>query len=589
MAEAMLDAHFRANTIPDLAPLAPAPVTSNKVDESLLETRQETRQEPQTSPQKTVVIQLPPKRQKAPPGTTTLRIIEALSSAVSLDSRLAAIDEACLAFDHRVNSVHDEEILAGADSVLIKHLAFLICKQCKEEKAQARQKADSSDCNHHNSHPNSTPELNALKLEMGRTCEAIEMIYRCSLNTVASSFSRVSSELLPFLLDIIDGEIRQRRHRTFVNSGIDQDMSNILLPDNNGEDSSSIDTDDSFMWMHMADENTKKTRGRTRSESMSNEEAGNLALRKATKILGHFASVGVTTQPMAYHKGLISTLKRVIDISNNPIIPREARLNALWVIANLACSAENMVMMVCAGLLDTLIKVSIPPSPDSDSLVENIDTLRANSIASRAILNLSWAPENKIPMSEMTKLIDALARMLNERTTHVLGSDTISILLEKRQNAAGALRNIAAAPHRNKLRLCRYKNGMLLTCLSDAARHDQDQGVRDRVFATAYNLACFDTAEIIVKHWTFMEMLVKEAAIISPETPTTAKGRDSTSMACRALRVLEMSISEDMETFDTLHCYLERAHPRENETDAEISSHEIPKQIHVESSAEARA
>jgi len=73
----MLDAHFRANTIPDLPPLAPAPVTSNKVDESLLETRrQETRQEPQTSPQKTVVIQLPPKRQKAPPGTTTLRIIE---------------------------------------------------------------------------------------------------------------------------------------------------------------------------------------------------------------------------------------------------------------------------------------------------------------------------------------------------------------------------------------------------------------------------------------------------------------------------------------------------------------------------------
>jgi hypothetical protein len=76
MAEAMLDPHFRANTIPDLAPLAPAPVTSNKVDESLLQSREETRQEPQAPPQKTVVIQLPPKRQKAPPGTTTLRIIE---------------------------------------------------------------------------------------------------------------------------------------------------------------------------------------------------------------------------------------------------------------------------------------------------------------------------------------------------------------------------------------------------------------------------------------------------------------------------------------------------------------------------------
>ena len=66
--------------------------------------------------------------------------------------------------------------------------------------------------------------------------------------------------------------------------------------------------------------------------------------------MGHFAKVGALTEPLAYHPKVLSTLKRLVSCYHRTsfaAVPIEARLNALWTIANLACNVENMVMMAC--------------------------------------------------------------------------------------------------------------------------------------------------------------------------------------------------------------------------------------------------
>ena len=73
-------------------------------------------------------------------------------------------------------------------------------------------------------------------------------------------------------------------------------------------------------------------------------------------------------------------------------------------------------------------------------------------------------------------------------------------MLQTRQQAAGTLRNLAAAPRRNKIRLCEYENGLLLDVLTDAVLNDVDDGVKKRAFATINNLAFHDTAMAMVKH-----------------------------------------------------------------------------------------
>ena len=47
--------------------------------------------------------------------------------------------------------------------------------------------------------------------EISSTCEVIEAIYRCSADSVAASFARVGSELLPLIIQITNHEVRRRR------------------------------------------------------------------------------------------------------------------------------------------------------------------------------------------------------------------------------------------------------------------------------------------------------------------------------------------------------------------------------------------
>ena len=285
---------------------------------------------------------------------------------------------------------------------------------------------------------------------------------------------------------------------------------------------------------------------------------GDVILRMATKIIGHFARVGENTKAIAHFRGMLGSLIRLITVQPYDCIPWEARLSALWTIANLACNADNMQMIVCfPDLISALVEISCRPLHPGDDLETIMEVLRSRSIASRAILNLSWSPENKIILAECTAVIDMLSELSVHRSAPLLRSRTVrEVVLNTRRHAVAALRNLAAAPRRTKIALCEYKNGHLLDVLTDAALNDEDEVVKEKAFAAIHNLAIHDTAQQIVNHPALV--LALKDVLLSDSDSNTPK-----SHASATLLVLERTITPEMDSYENLRNLIDAINPAE--------------------------
>jgi hypothetical protein len=446
----------------------------------------------------------------------------AVNSSISQQERLDAIDKANDTFSHSKQAVHDDEIAAGADAALTKHLTFLLWLT----------KHGASTANVAAAAASETDEA-SLMTELSTTCEAFESVFQASSLSVGGSFRRMGNEILRLLVTIMEEEISRRLpvvghnfpkadekaaitekelqeayekghaasaegHEKWEKEDEDQNVAGA----DSDQDHAKYDTDDSEARSHPVH---TKTKGEKRCRSITpplydldpviGTPEGDLLLRKVSRILGHFARVGEATKPMAHFPGLLGCLVSLVTQRPYDSVPWEARLSCLWTIANLGCNPENMQMMVCfPGLIDSLIEVACRPLHPGDSLEKTMELLRSRSIASRGILNLSWAPENKVILSENASLIDLLAELTVHRHAPLSRSRTVvEILVTTRRYAVGALRNLAAATRRIKIGLCDYKNGHLLDILTDAALNDGDAVVKDRAFAAIHNLAIHDS------------------------------------------------------------------------------------------------
>ena len=484
------------------------------------------------SPSRTVVIQLPPKHRKVSSAYTVKDVGNAISISLATCDRQGAISQAMTCFDHDEQGVHDQEISAGMDAVLTKHLGYLICLR-DYQPPQARRD---------------------LTTEIALTSMTLEMVFRGSVETVSESFQRNGEEVITILLKAIDDELCQRLNIVEATKGvhINVEESDTKEPQNPDPDGTQH-TEDQEGIFDDADEGTKP---RYCEINVDRSPEGDMILCKATKTLGHFARVVNATQPMATHEGLLSTLINLMTAQPYYAIPAEARLNSIWIIANLACNTENMVMMAChPELLASLITIAARTMAKTTSAEAVIEILRAQSIAVRALLNLSWAPENRIPMSENTDLIQALSTLTVFRQPPKRGRTVQEIILQTRRGAVGTLRNLAAAPRRNKILLCNYKNGLLLNVLTDAVLNDSDEGVKKRAFVTINNLAVHDTAPIMVKHPALVLALkdsLQEDVAGDDHLKASAHG---------TLMVLERSITPDMNCYQTLRELLDAVNP----------------------------
>lgn len=354
--------------------------------------------------------------------------------------------------------------------------------------------------------------------EIALTCHTLESLYRASSNVVGLSYQRLGDSLTTLLKTIVDQEIDRR----------------------------STSSDDDLL------------------DQEADDEVGDMMLRAATKVLGHFARVGDATEPLAHHPGLIATLIALIPCD----IPWEARLSAVWILANLACNAKNMVMMVQTDqLVQCLVDVASRIRNANDSVEEAVEKLRSKSISSRAILNLSWDAANKETLSQNPSLLDLLCTLSVHRTDSMHRSRTVlDILVNMRRHAVGALRNLAAAPRKFKIALCDYKDGVILDVLTDATLNDGDQNVKDRAFAAIHNLAVHDTATLIISRPALV-LALKDVLVAADDSDTTRSDGTPKEHASATLMVLERSITPGMQEYSQLRDLLDeiKAHKTEKE------------------------
>ena len=400
-----------------------------------------------------------------------------------------AIQKAIDSFRHDLQSVHDAEVAAGADAALCKHLAFLFLLEQHEDSSTT---------------------------EVSLTLQAMESVYKANSSTVDASFKRMGNEILKLLVVIVDAEVKKRS----------------VQPGEQRGDEASLAA------------GTRSAAGNPEGDSI---------LQSLTKILGHFARTGDATQPMARFPGLLPSLVQLISITPYTSIPWQARLSALWVLANLACNADNMVLMAqTPGLIDCLITVaSRPRSPDTDSVSTAMEILRSKSISSRAILNLSWADTNKTALIHShPRVLPWLCELTMHRTDALSTSRTVAELLTAtRSHAVGALRNLAAVTHTSKVTLC--ENTHLLDVLTDAALNDH-AAVQERALAAINNLAVPATASRLVARPALVMAL--KGVLMGNNNSKSDDGatNDIKQHASKTLSVLERSVTPTMDSYQNL-------------------------------------
>jgi type III secretion system FlhB-like substrate exporter len=393
------------------------------------------------------------------------------------------------------------------------------------------------------------------------------MVYRGFVKSVAESFKRNGEEIMTILLKAIDYELCHRL--SIINASTEVHGSIEASDEREPPTSDSNVTNDE----HDNDETPNDDDGQTTSYDdigVDRSPGGDMTLCKATKTLGHYARVETATHPMATHEGLLSVLITMMTAEAYYAIPAEARLNSVWIIANLACNTDNMVMMAChPELLVSLITIAARTVVKATPPAEVVEILRAQSIAVRALLNLSWAPENRIPMSENTDLVQVLSSLTIFRQSPKRGRTLQEIIVQTRRQAVGTLRNLAAAPRRNKIFLCNLKNGLLLNVLTDAVLNDVDEGVKKRAFATISNLAVHDTAPIMVEHPALV-LVLKDLL-----QGDVAADDDLKASAHGTLLVLERSITADMECYQNLRELLDALNPTHGGSDEAATSKDV--------------
>lgn len=482
---------------------------------------------------RSVVIQVPPKRRKISTPFTPKEVVDALNTSMSMEERLDSIYKALSAFDHDDTEIHNVEIQSRVDIALVKMLTFL------EFKTGFRR-------------PPIATNLDAITKEISLACQALEMVYRASSEAVEISFNRVGTDLMQIIVILIDEEVKARMQR--FTSESPASAASAPPP----HTTSLNETDD--------EESLQQMRQRSVTPPPYSNAWGvgdwdrDMMLRKASKILGHFARVGSATRAIAHFPGLLGSILNLINMRPYDAVPWEARLSCLWTIANLACNTDNMMMMICTpGLVNSLVNVGFRQVELSEPLEKIMEILRARSIASRAILNLSWPPENKILLAENAALISMLSQLAVKRRPPYSRSKTmIDILAQTRRYAVSGLRNLAAAPRRSKIALCENSNGKILDILTDVALHDDDESIVELAFAAIHNLAIHDTAEVMVSK---PDLILALKNHLVTERGHVDGSSHPKSHASSTLLVLERSITPDMDCYENLRELIDAINP----------------------------
>lgn len=557
MANAMLEEDFKSSH-PDLTLWDRGDPESKLHNNNDKENRNKTKR---TSDPRSVVIQVPPKRRKLDPSLTARRLVHEIGTSATPADRLKVLQRAKEFLDHGNTGEHDDEIDFDLDVALTKQLVLLVLKLSR--------------CRSNLLVPIEDETQAAVLEEVSSTLEALEMVYRAGDAALAKSFSKIGPDLLHVLVSVMDEELNKRvvvveDHKEPQPQEKEQQTNNTNKTFNPIQDNDSSRSSRSERSKGVSPPPLPPTTQTTTVRPGSPE--GNLLILKCTKVMGNLARVGKATMPMAFFPGLLRCMLNLINFQPYENVPWEARLSALWILGQLACNPENMQMMMCTpGLVRSLVRVGCRALHGDDPMEVTMEVLRSRSLSSRALLNLSWKPENKIPLSENLQLVELLAQLAVHRKAPALNnSKTVQgVLQQTRCHAVGALRNLAAAPRRTKISLCAYKQGHVLDALTDVALNDPDDSIRNRAFAAIHNLAVHDNAARMVERPALVlalkDVLLEEQQQQQQQqqdcSNNTSGSSSPRSHASATLLVLERSITPDMPSYSILRDLLDAVNP----------------------------
>lgn len=351
--------------------------------------------------------------------------------------------------------------------------------------------------------------LKSLPEEILRTCQLFEMIYRCSKVKITASFERVGPDLLRLICHIIMHELQKY---------------NASLPDPEFRDGHTSSYESNRP-------DSKPTAIKTEHAS---EAPHDTCLQSVARILFLYARVQSLTEAMAKHTRLVSLCISLIQYPID-VVPFEAQHNALFILANMAC-CRSCVLTISAHdrLMDTVIQAADQNRETTlthkTSWADYYQPLRFNCTAFRCLLNLSIPKENKVTMVGKDELLRSIAYTIGMQTSQWVGIPQAinDMASQTRRFAMSTLRNIASAPPEQKYRLCSFQNGILLDSLCNAAQNDHDPVNKEKSFAVLFNLACSDTAEILILHPQLLELLANAASL--PSTGSSQGGDSNNKM-----------------------------------------------------------
>ena len=397
---------------------------------------------------------------------------------------MTALTVGLRAFNHSNESTHDEEIDSVADAALCRLLSFLLFKEFSIDKFDSREKHS------------------CLPEEILRTCQLLEMIYRCSKTKITESFQRVGPDLLRLLCHIIMYEIDR------------------YAPPHN--------PDTSYESTAPPDSKLPAIGTSRRGEDYS-EGQRDTCLLSATRILFLYARVQSLTELMAHHKKLLSLCITLLKYPMD-VVPFEVQHNVLFILANMACCRSCVLTLSSHdGLIDTVAYAAdqhrVSTLAHKTSWADYYQPLRFNSTAFRCLLNLSHPKENKVTLVGKDGLLRSIAYVIGLQTSRWVGMphNLNDMATQARRFAMSTLRNIASAPSEQKYRICSFENGILLDSLCITAQDVHDPVAKEKSFAVIFNLVCSDTAEILTMHPKLLELLVDA---VSSQRPISPHGGD---------------------------------------------------------------
>ena len=243
-----------------------------------------------------------------------------------------------------------------------------------------------------------------------------------------------------------------------------------------------------------------------------------ISILNITKIIFYLSKCPDLRVQLCRQTGMLEFLSRVANKLLNP----ECRSYRLLVAMNLASEERNKVLLFeKEGLVDGILRIAH---------MDTFDLARQN--AALVIQELATCDVLHLPLAQNDQLLGTLVKMA-----------VMEKSLQTRESVINSLQALAFTK-KIRLRLCTFKDGVVMEALRKSISMDSDDKVRRRAAGTLTNLACEETAEIMGSH----QGLLKTLAIVS----TKDYSADVQARSALALTKIGSHINATMDCFTPL-------------------------------------